>query len=384
MSLKNIAAKSSRVVAGLAAVSLVSAIGIATTPALAASKPAALKKSDLVMVASVINTTNPYMAANIKGAQVLSKKLGIPLKIVDSQGSSQTEISKIQAILAGGKKVIMFVNTVASSDTPTIVNAVKAAGGFVTIWWNKPDSYEPWNVGNNFVAFQKHSGVESGKCTADMLAKSIGGQGGIIALPGVQDSTTSKTRVAGLEYQLASKYPGVKILEEQPSGWDPQLAYTNTKALITKYGSQIKGVWTADDGMQDGAIQAFKEAGLLDKVKFVSDGLYPETIDNMKNNLGNGAIVGETFHRGWAASAIGLYTAYLAATGKIDPSKLSHDKRDSLFNISCVTPQNYTQFTKWDNNVNGWVDSLIKNGPWNTAPFQLASGGPEKLPTITK
>ena len=160
MSLKNIAAKSSRVVAGLAAVSLVSAIGIANTPALAASKPAALKKSDLVMVASVINTTNPYMAANILGAQTLSKKLGIPLKIVDSQGSSQTEISKIQAILAGGKKVIMFVNTVASSDTPTIVNAVKAAGGFVTIWWNKPDSYEPWNVGNNFVAFQKHSGVE--------------------------------------------------------------------------------------------------------------------------------------------------------------------------------------------------------------------------------
>jgi len=106
--------------------------------------------------------------------------------------------------------------------------------------------------------------------------------------------------------------------------------------------------------------------------------------DNIKNNLGNGAIVGETFHRGWAASAIGLYTAYLAATGKIDPSKLSHDKRDSLFNISCVTPQNYTQFTKYDSDVKGWVNSLIKNGPWNTAPFQLASGGPEKLPTVTK
>ena len=63
-----------------------------------------------------------------------------------------------------------MVNTVASSDAPPIVNAVKAAGGYVVIWWNKPDNLEPWSVGNNFVAFQKYSGVESGQCNG----KSIG------------------------------------------------------------------------------------------------------------------------------------------------------------------------------------------------------------------
>ncbi len=54
----------------------------------------------------MINTTNPYMASMIEGAKALSEKLGVPLEIVDSQGSSQTEISKIQAILAQGKKVV--------------------------------------------------------------------------------------------------------------------------------------------------------------------------------------------------------------------------------------------------------------------------------------
>ena len=380
MFLQSIFSRSARTIAGLAVVSSLALTGCtSTTGASSSNQP--LKKSDLVMVASVINTTNPYMAANILGAQVLSKKLGIPLEIVDSNGSSQTEISKIQAILAKGKKVIMFVNTVASSDTPTIVNAVKAAGGYVSIWWNKPDNYEPWNVGNNFVAFQKHSGIDSGACTADMLSQAIGDKGGIIALPGVQDSTTSQTRVAGLESTLSAKYPNVKILEQRPSNWDPQLAYKNAKDLIAKYGTQIKGVWTADDGMQIGAMQAFKEAGLLDKVKFVSDGLYPETIAAMKAHEGNDAIVGETFHRGYMASAIGLYTAYLAAIGKIDPSKLPHEKRDSMFKISCVTPSTLDQYTTWDNNVSGWVDTLIKNGPWNTQPVPLVAGGPEKLPT---
>jgi ribose transport system substrate-binding protein len=382
MSLKSILAKSARTLAGLTLASTLALTGCTSTTGDGSAQP--LKKEDLVMVVSVINTTNPYFAANILGAQVLSKKLGIPLEIVDSQGSSQTEISKIQAILAKGKKVVMFVNTVASSDAPTIVNAVKAAGGYVTIWWNKPDDLNPADVGNNFVAFQKHSGLDSGACTASMLSQAIGEKGGIIALPGVQDSTTSQTRVAGLYQELDTNYPNVTVLEERPSNWDPQLAYKNSKDLIAKYGDQIKGVWTADDGMQIGAMQAFKEAGLLEKVKFVSDGLYPETVKAIKDNVGNGAIVGETYHRGYMASAIGLYTAYLAAIGEIDPSTLPAEKRDSLFKISCVTPENIDQFLPWDDNVEGWVDDLIANGPWDTEPVPLVAGGPEVIPTRNK
>jgi ribose transport system substrate-binding protein len=126
-------------------------------------------------------------------------------------------------------------------------------------------------------------------------------------------------------------------------------------------------------------MQAFNEAGLLDKVKFVSDGLYPPTIDSILAGEGNNAIVGETFHRGYMASAIGLYTAYLAAIGEINPSELPAEKRDSMFAISCVTPDNMEEYLKWDNDVAGWVDTLIANGPWDTAPVPLVAGGPEKI-----
>ncbi|MFT6533985.1 MAG: ribose transport system substrate-binding protein [Alpinimonas sp.] len=364
-------------VAVAASLVLAGCTSTASTGASAAVAP--LKKEDLVFVCSVINTTNPYFAANIEGCEVLGKKLGIPVEIVDAQGSSQTEISKIQAILAKGKKAVVFVNTVANSDAPVIVDAVKAAGGFVTIWWNSPDELKPADIGNNFVAYQKHAGIDSGKCTADALAKSIGDKGGIIALPGVEDSTTSQTRVAGMKEELATNHPDVKLLDVIPSAWDPQVAYKNSKDLIAKYGDEIKGVWTADDGMQIGAMQAFEEAGMLDKVKFASDGLYQPTIDAMKANKGNGAIVGETFHRGYMASAIGLYTAYLAAIGEIDPSTLPVEKRLSIFKISCVTPANLDEFLVWDNDVSGWVDTLIENGPWDTAPVELVGAGPEVI-----
>jgi ribose transport system substrate-binding protein len=337
-------------------------------------------KEDIVLVASVINTTNPYMASNIAGAEALAKELGVPLEIVDSEGSSQVQNSKIQAILAKGKTVVMFVNTVSSSDAPIIVEAVKNAGGYVSIWWNKPDDYEPWEVGDNFVAFQKHPGVPSGECTADKLAEALGEEGNIIALPGVQDSTTSQTRVAGLKHALETKYPNMTLLEERPSNWDPELAAKNAQDLIVKYGDEIDGVWTADDAMQIGAMKAFEDAGLLEEVKFVSDGLYPDTIADMRSGRGNNAIVGETFHRGYMASAIGLYTAYLAATGEIVPSELPQEKRNSLFKLSCVSPDELEEYTKYDDDIDGWIDELIANGPWDTEPVPLIGGGPEVMP----
>ncbi len=369
--------RKSNAVVGVAAATAIALSGCTSTTSSGQSGGGAIDPSNLVLVASVINTTNPYMASMIEGAQALGKKLGVEVQIVDSAGSSQTEISKIQAILAQGKKVALMVNTVASSDAPTIVNAVKQAGGYVVVWWNKPDQLLPWDVGNNFVAFQKYSGVESGQCTAKALAESLGGKGNVIALAGVEDSTTSQTRVAGLKDGLKA-YPDVKLLEVQSANWDPQQGLSVTQSLLTKYPGQVNGIWAADDAMIIGATNAAKSAGQYDKIKFVSDGLYPPVVDMMKEP--NSPVVGETFHRGFMAASIGLYTAYLAATGKIDPSTLPKEKRDSLFKLACVTPQNFKDYTKWDSVIPGWIDTLVARDPWTTDPTPLVGQGPEKLP----
>lgn len=366
-----------RLAVGVAALTALGAVTACSSTTADAGDQQPIAKEDILLVASVINTTNPYFASNIEGAKALGKELGLPVEIVDSEGSSQKEISKIQAILAqGDKKVVLFVNTVASSDVPPIISACKQAGAYCTIWWNKPDDYEPWDQGDNFVAFQKHGGVDSGRCTASTLAEAVG-DGGIIALGGVQDSTTSQTRIAGLKDELKN-YQDVELLEVRPANWDPQLAFQETQNMIAKYGDKIKGIWAADDGMIIGAKEAVDKSKLAGKVKFSSDGLYPPVIDIMEQP--DTPIVGETFHRGYMASAIGLYTAYLAATGEIDPSELQNEKRHSLFKISCVTPETLDEYTKYDDDIDGWIDTLIENGPWDTEPVPLVGGGPEVLP----
>lgn len=112
-------------------------------------------------------------------------------------------------------------------------------------------------------------------------------------------------------------------------------------------------------------------------MKFASDGLYPKTLEDIKSGRGGNAIVGETFHRGYMASAVGLYTAYLAATGEVVPSTLPPEKRESLFKLSCVTPSNYQQYLQYDepDAPKQFVERLVKNGPWNTEPMPLVGGG---------
>ena len=272
----------------LVAAAAIALTGCTSTTTSSGGRQRRSTKEDLVLVASVINTTNPYMASMIEGAKALSAKLGVPLEIVDSQGSSQTEISKIQAILAQGKKVALMVNTVASSDAPTDRQRREGrrrlrgrSGGTSPTTWSRGTS------GNNFVAFQKHSGVESGECTGKALAESLGGKGNIIALAGVQDSTTSQTRVAGLQEALKA-YPDIKLLETRYGQLGPAEGVTETQNMLTKYPNQVNGFWAADDAMIIGATQAVQSAGLENSTKFVSDGLYPPVIDMMKSNFGNG------------------------------------------------------------------------------------------------
>lgn len=363
--------------AGVTALALATTGCGTTSTAASGGAQRTIAKDDLVLVLSVINTTNPYMASMIEGAKALSKEIGVPLRIVDSGGSSQQEISQIQGILAEGKKVALVSNTVASADAVPIINSVKAAGGYGVIWWNKPEDFTPEQVGDNFVAFQLHSGVDAGECTGKNLAESMGGQGNIVVFPGVLDSTISQQRVAGLKEALKA-YPGIKILEERPANWDQQVGFKEAQGMIAKYGDQINGVWTADDAMMLGAIQAFDNAGTTSKVKFAGEGLYPPTIKLMQQP--GSTITAETFHRGYMAAAIGLLTAYQAATGKLDVAKMTPEQRQGIFKIGCVTPQDLANYTKYDDDVNGWVASLVESGPFDAQPVPVVAAGPVKMP----
>jgi ribose transport system substrate-binding protein len=352
------------------AASAIAAFGM--TAADAASQTT-YKKEDLILVTTVINATNPYMASWIEGSKALGEKLGIPVEVVQSNGSSQQEIAGIQALAAKGKKIVLVTNPIAASDVPAIANTVKANGGYMVVWWNMPPNYEPEKVGDHFVAFGTYNGFTAGKCGAEALAKSMNGKGGVIALPGVLDSTVSQDRYQGLVETLKS-YPDIKLLDTQPANWDQAVALKTTQQLVAKHGDAITGVWTADDAMMLGAYEAIKKSGRIDQVRFSGEGAYPPVIDLLVNKPDGDVVAASAFHRGYKAAATGLLIAYKAAIGEVDISQMTPDQRHGQYAIDCVTPANAKEFEANGGIKEGWLDGLIAN------PFQDLVGGPVVIP----
>jgi ribose transport system substrate-binding protein len=332
-------------------------------------------KGDIMLVTSVINATNPYMASWIEGAQAVANELGLPLEVIQSNGSSQQQLAGLQALAAQGKTIVLVTNPIAASDVPAMVNVVKQTGGYVVVWWNIPPGYEPSAVGDTVVAFGTYNGVTAGKCGAEALVKAMGDTGGIIALQGVLDSTVSQERYVGL-LDTIKDHPGIEVLEMQPAMWDQATALQVTQQLISKYGDKITGVWTADDAMMLGAHEAMSKAGMLDKVHLSGEGAYPPTVDLMVEGGAEGPVVGSAFHRGYIAAATGLTIAYKAAVGEIDISKLTADQRHGQYAVGCVTPENAGQYQPNGGIPEGYVAKLLAD------PFMDLVGGPVVVPDV--
>jgi ribose transport system substrate-binding protein len=354
----------------------VAALAAAVLPVSAgAASQKTYQKDELLLVTTVINPTNPYMASWIQGAKAVAAKLGLPVHIVQSDGSSQKEIAGVQAEAAKGKKVILSTNPVAASDVPAMANTLKANGGYMFVWWNMPPGYEPAQTGDHFVGFGTYNGVTAGECGAEHLIKAMGGKGNIIALPGVLDSTVSQERYLGLLATM-KKYPDVKLLDTQPANWDQAIALQKVQQLTAKHGDKINGVWTADDAMMLGAYEAIKKTGRINEVKFSGEGAYPPVVDLMVKKADSAAVAGSAFHRGYMAAATSLLIAYKAAIGEIDISKMTPNQRHGQYSVGCVTPENAAQYQANGGIPDGWLDALMKE------PFKDLVGGPVVLPDV--
>ncbi len=100
----------------------------------------------------------------------------------------------------------------------------------------------------------------------DYVCKALGGKGNVVlieGLPSVINDLRTKTAK-----EVAAKYPGIKILDSQPGNWNKEKATAVMENYLAKY-KQIDAVYTADDDMLEGALQAYQESGRKDlKIAF--------------------------------------------------------------------------------------------------------------------
>ncbi|MEQ8403208.1 MAG: sugar ABC transporter substrate-binding protein [Roseitalea porphyridii] len=169
----------------------------------------------------------------------------------------QQEVDAIIVWPTNGEAVIPAVRKAHNADIPVIVtNSNIAEEGF------------------DFVAsFSGPDNITQGSRSAEIMCDKFKDMGiedeaRIVQISGQPGYTTAIERAKGFEDRLPEVCPNVELVETQPGDWNREKSQQVMEAFLVKY-DDIDGVYSGDDNMGVGALNAAKAAGRAEDIVFV-------------------------------------------------------------------------------------------------------------------
>lgn len=229
----------------------------ATTTAPAGGPAASASKLSGIKVGfSQIGGENSWRTANSKSIQDEAALRGVQLQFSDAQSKQENQIKAIRNFIAQGVDVIAFSPVVETGWEPVLREA-KKANIPVILTDRIVDVSDP----SLFTSFIGSDFVEEGRRAARWLAKDTGGKAQIAEIQGTAGSSPAIDRKKGFE-EVLKEYPNMKIIKSQ----NADFARAKGKEVMESYlkspqGNDITAIYTHNDDMAMGAIQAMEEAG---------------------------------------------------------------------------------------------------------------------------
>ena len=134
------------------------------------------------------------------------------------------------------------------------------------------------------------------------IAEQLGGKGKLVIIEGIP-SVINSIRVDTIK--ATAKETGLEVLDSQPGMWNPEKALAVMENYLQKY-PEIDAVYTADDDMMKGALQAYKESGRDDIKIFLGGGADKEILEMIMNDSNPLVKANVTYPPDCIATAVGL------------------------------------------------------------------------------
>jgi ribose transport system substrate-binding protein len=158
------------------------------------------------------------------------------ITVQSARGDPQTQIQQINAAVQSGVDIIILWPFSETATNRAIANACKH--GVIVITYDS-QANEP--------CVTTHIGIDqtwAGAGPAEGLVKLLGGKGNIIFMGGIPGNIVDKERNDGARSVFA-KNPGIHIVAEAPSMWNPATARQKlTEVVAAKGWDKIDGLWT--------------------------------------------------------------------------------------------------------------------------------------------
>jgi ribose transport system substrate-binding protein len=269
------------VAAGAVATLLASCSSSSTPAAAGGSTGTGGKKLTIAFVMGA--EADPFFKAMKVGADAEAAAKGVNLiwQGDPAQYSPATQIPYVDQVLAQKPDGLVLIPTDPNALQASVVKAVAAGVAVVNVDTHVTDL-------SQVLSFITGDNTDGGTKAADVMAKAINYQSGktykVVVGLSSPTATTNVARLDGFKAAIASKYPGINIVDVAYSQSQPATANTNVSNWLTKY-PDLNGIFAIDGTNATGAASALQAKGLVGKIALVGYDAYPANVALIKTGV---------------------------------------------------------------------------------------------------
>ncbi|WP_084649273.1 sugar ABC transporter substrate-binding protein [Saccharospirillum impatiens] len=267
-----------------------------------------------------------YESAFIEAA---SQRNDLDTVVMDAGGDVARQIAQMQYLIQQQVDAIIIWPTNGQAVVPVVRQAQEAGIPVVVTNSNIADE------GQEYIeSFSGPNNILQGEYSAEMMCDQLGGVGQVVQITGQPGYTTSIERQVGFEERLAEVCPDVELIESQAGDWNRERAQQVMNSFLNKYTS-IDAVYSGDDNMGLGALNAAKAAGRSQDIKFFGATNFAVGYEAMER----GEYHGSVYQSPAEDARNALRTALAAANGETVP-------KYNYFDTPKITQENMGNFEK--------------------------------------
>jgi ribose transport system substrate-binding protein len=260
----------------------------------------------VTIVASVPPTDHGWLGAISKNAEEAASQYDdVEFRLLEA-ADSDSQAQQIQQVISDKPDALVVLPQDGAALTPIAQRAEKAGIPVINVdrLFTAPDAATATILGDNY---------QIGVSAADYISEELDCEGKVVEVQGLAGISVTEERSKGFTDQLKKVCPdgGIDIVAKQPGDFNPD---TGLKVMenILQAQDQIDAVYTHDDDMAQGVVQAIRNAGRDDEMFLTGVGGSQDAMAQIKE----GGLYRATFlyNPSMAASAVNM--ARLIALGE--------------------------------------------------------------------
>jgi ribose transport system substrate-binding protein len=260
----------------------------------------------VTIIASVPPTDHGWLGAISKNAQKAADQYDdVEFQLLEA-ADADSQAQQIEQAIAQKPDALVVLPQDGAALTPVAQKAERAGIPVVNIdrLFTTPDAATATILGDNY---------QIGVLAADYIAGELNCQGNVVEIQGLAGISVTTDRTKGFTDELKKVCPdgGVKIVASQPGDFNPDTGLRVMENILQAQ-SDIDAVYTHDDDMAQGVVQAIRNAGRDDEMFLTGVGGSEDAMQQIEE----GGLYRATFlyNPNMAASAVNM--ARLIALGE--------------------------------------------------------------------